>query len=665
MNVLKSMAATLLSLFTVAIAHAAGGDIIPRPATAKELPGQFTLSDSTTLFISDNSAELKDTADVLENLIAGPLGVTHPGKIGTGGPNSILLTTKDADKSLGDEGYELVVHPDSIVIRAATSAGLFYGIQSLRQLLPPEIEKPEKVTGIPWTVPCVEIKDSPRYAWRGLMLDVSRHFFDKGEVEHVLDLMALHKMNRFHWHLTDDQGWRIEIKKYPKLTEVGAWRDGIAFNLDPKRSTHYRADGKYGGFYTQEDIREVVAYAAKLHITVIPEIEMPGHSQAALAAYPQFSCTKKAAGVGVKAGVMDAIYDAGDDAVFGFLDDVLTEVSALFPAEYIHIGGDEVPKGPWKKTADCQARMKAEGLKNEEELQSYFIKRVEKIVESKHRRLIGWDEILEGGLAPNATVMSWRGIDGGIAAAKSGHDVVMTPTSNCYFDYSQTKRKGERPTIGGYLPLERVYSFDPTPAHLTQEQARHVLGGQGNLWTEYVPNLQQAEYQLFPRACAMAEATWSPADQKDYSDFLRRWKLHRKRLDVMGVTYFHESPPTTGPAVTPIGTWVPAQMSEKFAAMTWDASKAITKPGRYRVTMQYTGGACRLDIAWVALEIDGKEIARDTHDGRTGGSDSKNEYELTVPALAFKNGAKLTLVAQVRSDGGTDSNGTVTIVPVQ
>ena len=659
---LSSIAAMLLSFFITANAFAATGNIIPRPTNVKELQGQFTVSTQTAVYVGDDSAELKETAQQLVDLLSKPLGEAPAIKTGDVAVGSILLTKKDADSNLGDEGYELIVHPDSVVIRAATSTGLFYGIQSLRQLLPPEIEKREKVGDVAWIVPCVEIKDSPRYAWRGLMLDVARHFYDKSEVEHVLDLMAMHKLNRFHWHLTDDQGWRIEIKKYPRLTEIGAWRNGIGFKLDPKRTTHYREDGKYGGFYTQDDVREVVAYAARLHIMVIPEIEMPGHSQAALSAYPQYSCTKKDQVVGLQGGVMDAIYDAGDGAVFGFLDDVLTEVSGLFPSPYIHVGGDEVPKGPWKKNEECQDRIKAEGLKDENELQSYFIKRVEKIVESKKRRLIGWDEILEGGLAPGATVMSWRGIDGGIAGAKQGHDVIMTPTSNCYFDYNQTKRPHEKPTIGGYLTLQKVYSFDPTPAALTEEEGKHILGGQGNLWTEYVPDMKQMEYQTFPRACAMAEVVWSAKDRKNYADFLRRLDVLEKRLTIMGVNYFQESPPTTGPSGQVIGGWNPKQMSETFSPLNWDASKAITKVGKYRVIMQYTDGARRLDIQWVALLADGVEIARDTHDAMTGAMDRDNQYEVSLSE--FKPGVKYTLVAQVRSDGGTDSNGTVTVAAV-
>jgi hexosaminidase len=558
---------------------------------------------------------------------------------------------------LGDEGYQLTVHADAVTIQAGTPAGLFYGMQSLRQLLPPEIEKREKVRGVKWTIPCVEIKDSPRYSWRGLMLDVSRHFADKGEVEHLLDLMAMHKLNRFHWHLTDDQGWRIEIKKYPKLTEIGAWRDGIGFGLDPRRSTHFRADGKYGGFYTQDDIREVVAHAAALHIMVIPEIEMPGHSQAALAAYPEFSCSKKAAGVGTRAGVMDAIYDPGVEGTFGFLDDVLTEVAGLFPAPYIHIGGDEVPKGLWKKTEDAQTLMKANGLKDEDELQSYFIKRVEKIVESKNRKLIGWDEILEGGLAPDATVMSWRGTEGGIKAAQAGHDVIMTPTSNCYFDYSQTSLKGQPPSAGGYLPLKRVYDYEPTPKNLSADQAKHILGSQGNIWTEYIPDMLQVERMAFPRACAMAEVTWTSADRKDYGDFVRRLTGLKKRLSLMEVNYFED--PLGETVANPIGEWKPAQMSETPVTLQWDVSTTVTSAGKYQVGMEYTGGHCRLDISWVSLQADGVEICRDTHAGTTGASNKWNTYWLTVPE--YKAGTKYTLVAQVRSDGGTDSNGTVTM----
>ena len=526
---------------------AAAVNVIPQPDEVREMPGKFVLGPQTVFTVDGENQGAKAAADQLAQFLRQPLGVVLDVKTEKPRANAIFFTARDANPKLGIEGYQLVVQPDQITIRAAGLAGFFYATQTLRQLLPIQVEKAERLHGISLSVPCMEITDAPRYPWRGMMLDVARHYFDKEQVEHVLDVMALHKLNRFHWHLSDDQGWRIEIKKYPNLTDIGAWRDGIGFKLDPKRTNHYRRDGKYGGYYTQHDVHEIVAYAAKLHIVVIPEIEMPGHSQAALTAYPEFSCTKKPQGIGMTGGVMDAIYDAGDDGVFAFLDDVLGEVTGLFPGPYIHIGGDEVPKGPWKKSAACQARMRALGLKNEEELQSYFIKRVEKIVESRHRQIIGWDEILEGGLAPGATVMSWRGIDGGIAAAVAGHDVIMTPTSHCYLDYSQTQRKGEQPTIGGHLTLENVYGFDPTPAKLTGEQAAHVLGVQGNLWTEYVPDMSQLEYQAFPRECAIAEVGWSKHD-KNFADFSRRLELLKQRLKMMGVHFFEEHEPTSAPA---------------------------------------------------------------------------------------------------------------------
>ena len=641
------------------VVRADAGDVIPRPAKVTAGAGQFTLSDHAAVCVDDEA--LRDTARVLVDLLAKPMGAAPALTVvhGNAPAGAVLLTRKGADPSLGDEGYALSVRPDGVTIRAGTTAGLFYGVQSLRQMLPPQVESKDKVTGVHWAVPCVEITDVPRCRWRGMMLDCARHFFDTGEVKQVLDVLALHKINTFHWHLTDDQGWRIEIKKYPKLTEQAAWRDGIGFGLDPKRSTHYRpSDGKYGGFYTQDQIRDVVAYAAARHITVVPEIEMPGHASAALSAYPEFATggpVKKVNG----AGVFTGIYDPANDATFTFLDDVLTEVAGLFPGPYLHVGGDEVPKGPWHKAADCQALMKRLGLTTEDQLQSYFMKRVEKIVESKGKRMIGWDEILEGGLAPGALVMSWRGTGGAVAAAKAGHDVILSPTSNAYLDYGQTRAKGQPKTGGGYLPISRVYALNPAPPSLSAEQAGHVLGVQGNVWTEYIPNLKQVELMAFPRELAIAEVGWTPRDRTDFADFRRRLDADEKRLDAMGVNHFHEDA-TAGPA--PVGEWHPKQMSTDWHTQSWDATAAVTKPGKYRVTMQYTEGGCRLDVRSVALvAADGTEVARDAHAGTTGGSDRDNAYLLAVPAVA--PGAKYTLTAEVRSDGGTDSNGTVTVTP--
>jgi hexosaminidase len=447
-----------------------------------------------------------------------------------------VLTTKDADATLGPEGYELSVSTNGVVIRAATAAGIFYGAQSLLQLLPPEIFSAKPVREMAWTIPCVEISDSPRFAWRGFMLDVSRHFFTKAEVKQVLDLMALYKLNTFHWHLVDDQGWRIQIKKYPKLTSVGAWRDDIGFGLDPKSATAYDKHGHYGGFYTQRDIREIVAYAAARHITVVPEIEMPGHSSAALTAYPQFACANARIAMPDKGGVFTGVYCAGNDATFAFLENVLAEVAHLFPGKYIHIGGDEVVKSNWQNCAECQLRIKTENLKDERELQAYFIRRIEKIVNAHGKNLNGWSEIREGGLAPSAALMDWIG--GGAESAASGHDVVMTPTKYCYFDhYQSTNHAAEPKAIGGFLPLERVYQFEPLPEKLAPEFHPHVLGGQANLWTEYVPNLRQIEYMMFPRLGALAEVDWSPKEARDWENFKTRAALNEKRLAAMGVNY--------------------------------------------------------------------------------------------------------------------------------
>jgi hexosaminidase len=435
-----------------------------------------------------------------------------------------------------------------VVIRAPAPAGLFYGVQTLFQLLPLEIFSSNRVQNVAWQIPCVQIEDWPRFKWRGIMFDVSRHFFSKAEVETVLDTMALHKFNTFHWHLTDDHGWRIEIKKYPKLTQIGAWRSSAGFGFDPKASDAYGPDGRYGGFYTQGDIREVVKYAAARHITVVPEIEMPGHATAALAAYPQYSCTGGPFEPIMTAGIFNGIYDPSKEGTFEFLAGVLKEVGQLFPGKYIHVGGDEVPKDTWKTNAACQALMKREGLKNEEELQSWFMRRIEKIVNSTGHSMIGWSEILQGGLATNAAVMDWIG--GAREAATAGHDVVMTPTAYCYFDFYQSTNKAAEPEAagwGGPLLLNKMYAFDPMPTNVPPQLQSHILGTQGNLWTERIPNLKHAEYMLFPRACALAEVTWSAQNARDWDDFMRRLQLHVQRLNELNINYRHAAVETPEP----------------------------------------------------------------------------------------------------------------------
>jgi hexosaminidase len=458
---------------------------------------------------------------------------------------AILLTTKDAKPGLGAEGYELTVTPDSVVLRASAPAGLFYGVQSLLELMPPEVFAAKPVAGLDWKIPCVQIEDQPRFKWRGFMLDVSRHFFTKEEVKQMLDVLALQKMNTFHLHLADDQGWRIEIKKYPRLTQIGAWRDEAGFGLDPKLSTAYGPDGRYGGYYTQADIREIVAYAAAKHITVVPEIEMPGHASAALAAFPELSCTGGPYTPNAKGGIFAGVYCAGKDETFEFLQNVLAEVMPLFPGKYIHIGGDEVPKDNWQKCPRCQARIKQEGLKNEHDLQSYFVRRIEKFINAQGRSLIGWSEIREGGLAQNAAVMDWIG--GAAEAASAGHDVIMSPTAFCYLDYYQSTNHATEPhAIGGYLPLSKVYSFDPMPANLDPQYQAHILGAQCNLWTEYVPNLKHAQFMAFPRLCALAEVTWSPPAARNWEDFRRRLQTQFQRFDQLGVNYRKGTPERIG-----------------------------------------------------------------------------------------------------------------------
>lgn len=511
--------------------------LIPLPKEMAVSTGVFTLSTAAQI----GCPHFKQTGQFLANRLRQSTGYKLPvsGSLKSD-DGAIVLKNSANNPDLGAEGYELTVTPRSVTITAATEAGAFYGVQTLLQLLPPEAMGSNIHPNISWTVPCLHIKDQPRFVWRGLMLDVSRHFYTKEEVEKILDTMAFYKLNTFHFHLVDDPGWRIEIKKYPKLTSVDAWRNGIDYDLDPKLSTNYRADGKYGGFYTQKDIKELVRYAAERHITIVPEIEMPGHSCGALSAYPQFSCT----GGPFSLDGDDAIFCPGNEQTFVFLENILKEVMALFPGQFIHIGGDEVSTHNWKNCPKCQARMKSEGLKNERQLESYLIQRIEKYVNAHGKRLIGWSEIRDGGLAKNAAIMDWIG--GATESAREGHDVVMSPTGYCYLDHYQSQDHSTEPrAIGGFLPLERVYKFEPIPSKLQPQFQHHILGGQGNLWTEFIPYLRHAEYMIFPRECAMAEVLWSPKNSRNWNDFLSRLKTNEQRLDAMDVNY-RRNPTSTG-----------------------------------------------------------------------------------------------------------------------
>jgi hexosaminidase len=517
--------------------HKAGSSsIVPFPAQINVLEGMFRLQ-STTFILVDPFSE--STGALLAERLRRATGYDFPLRRWAEGVNqsgAITLTAQDSDTRLGPEGYEVAVTPDQIAIRAPGSAGLFYGTQSLLELLPPQIFSKEKLPGRNWNIPCARIRDRPRFRWRGLMLDVSRHFFPPSEIKQLLDVMALHKLNVFHWHLTDDQGWRIEIKKYPRLTEIGAWRKGIGFNLDPKSSTSYDSQGRYGGYYTQADVRDLIAYAQARFITILPEIELPGHASAALAAYPEFSCSGGPYTTDMSEAVCSGVFCAGKEDTFEFLQNILIEVMNLFPGQLIHTGGDEVSRVNWRNCPLCRGRVAREGLEDDSELQRYFIKRIEQFVNAHGKRLIGWSEIWNNKLARSTALMDWIG--GGVDAVQAGHDAVMSPEEFCYLDFYQSKnRSTEPPAAGAYLPLDKVYGFEPILANISPQEQAHILGAQANVWTEYMPSFAHVEYMVFPRLSALAEVVWSPRTSRKWPDFTRRLLVQEQRLDQLGVKY--------------------------------------------------------------------------------------------------------------------------------
>lgn len=510
--------------------------IIPQPVILNPKEGVFLLDEKVQVIVAAGNKEVADVARFFTNAVKQVSGYTLPVKVAATVKTIRFSLAKTED--VGNEGYRLSVTPAQIEIKANKPAGLFYGVQSLLQTLP------AVRTNQVLRVPCMEITDYPRFQWRGMMLDVSRHFFAPELVKEFIDLLASYKMNSFHWHLVDGAGWRIEIKKYPKLTGLAAWRvddwgkswdwSQVQFNADRSKAT-------YGGFYTQEQIKEIVAYAAARHINVVPEIEMPGHSEAAMAAYPELSCLPHKHSFNEAGDFygkdVHPNFCAGNDSAFVFLQNVLKEVMALFPSRYIHVGGDEVDKTGWKQCERCRRRMKTEGLKNEEELQSYFIQRMEQFLNANGRKLLGWDEILEGGLAPQATVMSWRGESGGIKAAQMRHDVVMSPTGPLYFDYYQGDPETEPPAFGGFNTLKRVYHYEPIPAELTKEEAKHVLGAQANLWTEQIYTYEHVEYMILPRMPALAEVLWSTKESRNWKNFNQRLQPHLVGFEQRGLRY--------------------------------------------------------------------------------------------------------------------------------
>lgn len=506
-----------------------GINITPTPLELTQNAGTFTLNKNVK-FVSQ-SEDVDKVAVYFASKIKSSTGFDLT--LTKEKPSSNYINLEIAgDIDVNDEGYLLEVTPNGIELRAKTPQGIFYGLQTVMQLLPAEIESPTLVKQIAWTMPAVTIKDEPRFKYRGHMLDVCRHFSTVEDIKKRLDVMAMFKINTFHWHLTDDQGWRIEIKKYPKLAEISAKR--------------YEGDGtQYGPFFfTQEEVKEVVAYAEERFIEVIPEIELPGHGVAALTAYPEFSCTGGPFEVRNIWGVSNDIYCAGNEETFKFLEDVITEVVPLFKSQYFHIGGDEAPKGRWEKCPKCQARIKALGIKGdkehsaEEKLQSYFVQRIEKVLLAHGKKMIGWDEILEGGLAPTATVMSWRGESGGIAAANMGHDVIMTPSPWLYIDAFQGDEVLSPVGIGSKIPLSKIYGYDPLPEKLDTDKQHHILGVQANLWCEYLQNEDMKEYFTFPRLLALSEIAWSDLNRKNYDDFVRRLDNQRVRLDMHDINYY-------------------------------------------------------------------------------------------------------------------------------
>ncbi|WP_423129881.1 beta-N-acetylhexosaminidase [Gaoshiqia sp. Z1-71] len=583
--------------------------LIPEPVKIIKCAGDFELSENTRIITNGNEAVLQPAkifTERVNNMTGIKLAIVPSAK----GKNVILRLNLIRDNEIGDEGYMMEVKPSGIEVSANSPAGIFYGLQSLQQLISLNCAVEKK--GQPLLVPAVSVVDYPRFGWRGLMLDDSRHFFGKVFLKEYLDRMSEYKYNVFHWHLTDDPGWRIEIKQYPKLTEIGAWRvprTGVFYSMPAPQSNEKPT---YGGYYTQQDIREIVKYAADRFITVVPEIDVPGHSRSLIAAYPQASCSGNPTTVyaGEYGGPEENVLCAGNEVNFEMLANILNELVDIFPGRYIHIGGDEVCKDFWENCPKCQRVMYDHGLKNGHELQSYFIKRVEKIVESKGKKLIGWDEILEGGLAPNATVMSWRGMEGGIKAASEGHEVVMTPTDFCYLDYMQ----GE-PVIEGFpytwssLRLTQVYKFEPVPDGI---EAKYILGGQGNVWTEMIEDERQVEYMTWPRALAMSEVLWTPKEKRNPEYFFERMEKNLSLLDRTETNYARS---VFDPMITPVkesSGEIKVAFGSEFPGLDVYYSFNFSFPDQY--SEKYEGAPVAIPTGAVEVKAitwrDGKPVGR-------------------------------------------------------
>lgn len=627
--------------------------VVPAPAQMDWRVGAFALTPKSALRYDAQAPGAQAAAEFLAGALRPVTGYALPVKPAGGWFSDkaadITFAAPAAGAALKLEAYALRADPRGARIAASDAAGFFYGAQTLRQLLPNAAFGGERSTNQVWQIPGVEIEDAPRFAWRGVMLDEGRHFFGKAYVLRLLDQMALHKLNTFHWHLTEDQGWRIAIEKYPKLMEVSSKRSGSVTPWD-RTSQDNKPYGPF--FYTQPEIREIVAYAKARHIRVVPEIEMPGHARAALAAYPGLSCRGLPLEPRVMWSIEEEVYCAGNDQTLRFLEGVLDEVCALFDSPFIHIGGDECPKARWKECPKCQARMKQNGLKDEHELQSWFVRHFDQYLTQKGRRVIGWDEILEGGLAQGAAVMSWRGIKGGQDAVALDHDVVMTPSAFCYFDYRQFSGNDGYEYIGGLLPLKKVYAFDPCDGIPAYREQR-VLGGQANLWSEYVWGQKDAEWKLYPRLCALAEAVWSPPAKRDFAAFVKRMETHQDRLLRLGINAAPVDPPSAA-------QWKAGEMSNDWSVKSWDIGNALDKAGAYAVSFTYTHGAHRFDMRKLRLLADGAIIASDDTANFTGNIRAVAKYTLRLPQPRDPS-KKYLLQAEIRGDGGGDSNGKIDV----
>ncbi len=621
--------------------------VIPKPVSMTVKDGYFTITPATVI---NAEPGCEDEANRLAEMICNAIECNID-RIPTGEPSGTIDIALDKGLThLGTEGYSLEVTPERIIIRAPEKAGIYYASQTLRQLLPVEIFSPEPVAGVQWKVPCIKIEDYPRFIWRGMMLDTGRHFMPVDFVKRLIDLLAMHKLNRFHWHLTDDQGWRIEIKKYPKLTEIGSWRseseigfvNGIAvFDGRP----HY-------GFYTQEEIRDIVEFASQRHVMIVPEIEMPGHATAAIAAYPEYGTTNEPVEVRTLWGQSDNVFNIKPET-FEFIRDVLTEVMGLFPGQYIHIGGDEAHYVQWLNDPETLSIMNALGLETGEEVQSHFIRQMDDFITSKGRTLIGWDEILKGGLAQNATVMCWTSQINAIRAAMMGHDVVQTPTEFTYFNNTMQEISPYIQNEPEILPLTIgiAYQFEPVPIVLNREQSKHILGGQAQLWGEYITHYSTAEYRAFPRGAALAEALWTKKSEKNYKDFCARLWPHLNRFDLIGINYHHETTACT------IASWDESMFAAGPEPVLIDITKHVTGPGSYQVLFNRISGDAWLAIEKVELLKNGVTVSVSEHCGVAENRNRDTAYNLPLSISAYEKGEAYQIRYYASIEKGATASG--------